>query len=72
MLKFYFLEKGLGIVPLPHFGYDFSRKMLLMLNTIIYILRDTKNYGANIHLHLHVSVVSMYFVTYVYTVSQKS
>ena len=27
MLNFDFREKGLGIVTLPHFVYDFSRKM---------------------------------------------
>ena len=30
MLNFDFLEKGVGIVSLPHFVYDFSRKMFLM------------------------------------------
>ena len=34
MLKIDFLEKGLGIVSLPHFVYDFSRKMFLMLHSI--------------------------------------
>ena len=31
MLNFDVLEKGQGIVSLPHFVYDFSRKMFLML-----------------------------------------
>ena len=31
MLNFDFIEKNLGIVSLPHFVYDFSRKMFLML-----------------------------------------
>ena len=31
MLNFDFLEKGLGIVSLPHFEKDISRKMVLML-----------------------------------------
>ena len=31
MLNFDFLEKGLGIVSAPHFLYDFSRKMFLIL-----------------------------------------
>ena len=31
MLNFDFSEKGLGLVSLPHFVYDFSRKMFLML-----------------------------------------
>ena len=31
MLNFEFLEKGLGIVSPPHFVYDFSSKMFLML-----------------------------------------
>ena len=31
MLNFDFLEKGLEIVFLTHFVYDFSRKMFLML-----------------------------------------
>ena len=34
MLNFEFLEKGLGIVSPPHFVYDFSRKMFLMLYSI--------------------------------------
>ena len=34
MLKFDFLEKGLGIVSPPHFVYDFSTKMLLVLDSI--------------------------------------
>ena len=34
MLSFDFSEQGLGIVSPPHFVYDFSRKMLLMLNSI--------------------------------------
>ena len=34
MLNFGFLEKGLGIVSLPHFVYDFSRKILLMLSLL--------------------------------------
>ena len=32
--KFYFLEKGVGLVFPPHFVYDFSRKMFLMLHSI--------------------------------------
>ena len=36
MLKFDFLETGLGIVFTPHFVYDFSRKIYLML----YLLTD--------------------------------
>ena len=31
MRNFAFLEKGLGIVSLLHFAYDFSRRMFLML-----------------------------------------
>ena len=34
MLNFDFLEKGLGIVSLLHFVYDFSRKRFLMLYSI--------------------------------------
>ena len=34
MLNFDFLEKGLGVVSLPHFVYDFSRKIILMLYSI--------------------------------------
>ena len=34
MLNFDFLEKGLGIVSPPHFEYDFSTKMFLMLYSI--------------------------------------
>ena len=34
MLNFDVLGKGLGIVSPPHFVYDFSRKMFLMLYSI--------------------------------------
>ena len=34
MLNFDFLKKCLGIVSLPHFVYNFSRKMLLKLYPI--------------------------------------
>ena len=34
MLKFDFLEKGVGIVSPPHFVYNFSRKMFIMLHSI--------------------------------------
>ena len=34
MLNFDALEKGLGIVSPPHFVYDFSRKMFLILHSI--------------------------------------
>ena len=34
MLNFDFLENGLGVVSLPHFVYDFSRKIILMLYSI--------------------------------------
>ena len=34
IISFDFLEKGLGIVSPPHFVYDFSRKMFLILYTI--------------------------------------
>ena len=34
MLNFDFLEKGLGLASLPHFVFDFSRKMFLMLHSI--------------------------------------
>ena len=34
MLNSDFLEKGLEIVSLPHFVYDFSRKRFLMLYSI--------------------------------------
>ena len=34
MLNFDFLEKGLGIVSPPHFVYDFSSYMFLMLYSI--------------------------------------
>ena len=34
MLNFNLSEKGLGIVSLPQFVYDFSRKMFLMLHSI--------------------------------------
>ena len=38
MLNFDFLEKGLGIVSLPYFVYDFSRKMFLMLYSITWTI----------------------------------
>ena len=34
MFNFNFSEKGLGLVSPPHFVYDFSRKMFLMLYSI--------------------------------------
>ena len=34
MLKFDFLKKGLGIVSLPQFAYNFLENMLLMLYSI--------------------------------------
>ena len=34
ILNFNFSEKGLGLVSPPHFVYDFSRKMFLMLHSI--------------------------------------
>ena len=34
MLNFDFLDKGQGIISPPHFGYDFSIKMFLMLYSI--------------------------------------
>ena len=34
MPNFDFLEKGLGLVSLPRFVYDFSRKMFLMLYSV--------------------------------------
>ena len=34
MLNFNFLDKGLGVVSLSHFVYDFSIKMFLMLYSI--------------------------------------
>ena len=34
MLNFNFPEKGLGLVILPHFVYDFSKKVFLMLYSI--------------------------------------
>ena len=34
MLNFEHLEKGLGIVSLPYFVYNFSRKMFLMLSSV--------------------------------------
>ena len=34
MLNFNFSEKGLALVSPPHFAYDFSRKMFLMLQSI--------------------------------------
>ena len=35
MLNFGFLEKGLGIVSLPHLVYDFLRKMFVLLYTLL-------------------------------------
>ena len=34
MLNFNFSEKSLGLVSSPHFVYDFSRELLLMLHSI--------------------------------------
>ena len=34
MLNFNIPEKGMGLVSPPHFVYDFSRKMFLMLHSI--------------------------------------
>ena len=34
MLKFEYVEKGLGLAPASHFLYDFSRKMFLKLYSI--------------------------------------
>ena len=34
MVNFEFWEKGLGIVSTPHFVYDFSTEMFLMLHSI--------------------------------------
>ena len=34
MLKFNFLEKGLGIDSPPYFVFDFLRKLFLMLHSI--------------------------------------
>ena len=34
MLNFNYPEKGLGLVTPPHFVYDFSRKMFLMLYSV--------------------------------------
>ena len=34
MVNFNFSEKGLELTSPPHFVYDFSRKMFLMLNAI--------------------------------------
>ena len=34
MFNFDFLDKGLGIVSITHFAYDFSTKMFLMLYSI--------------------------------------
>ena len=35
MLKFDCLEKGLGIVSPPHFVYDFSRKIFIILYSFL-------------------------------------
>ena len=34
MINFDFLDKGLGIASPPHFVYDFSTKMLLIVHSI--------------------------------------
>ena len=47
MLNFDFLEKGLEVVSPPHFVYDFSRKMFLMLYSI-----NCPNFIVSIPLHL--------------------
>ena len=50
MLNFNFSEKGLGLVSPPHFVYDFSRKMFLMLHSInwpsfIFWFSDSQDIG---------------------------
>ena len=35
MLNFNFLEKSLGLVSSPHFGYDVSRKLFLIVSHLI-------------------------------------
>ena len=63
MFNFDFLEKGLGIVSSPHFVYDFSRKIGLMLyyikwpNFIIWLLLLLEILG---------NMCIVYFVYYVY------
>ena len=49
MLKFNFSEKGLGLVSPPHFAYDFSRKILLMLHSI-----NGPNFNVSLCLHLEI------------------
>ena len=49
MLTFAFLEKGLGMVFSPHFVYDFSRKIFLMLYSI-----NRPNFIACLHLLLEI------------------
>ena len=34
MLSFDFLDKGIGLVSLSHFMYDFTRELFLMLDSI--------------------------------------
>ena len=55
MLNFSFSEKGLGLVSPPHFVYDFSRKMFLMLhsinipNLIVKIFNTSQNIGQYVY-----------------------
>ena len=35
MLNFNFLEKGPGIVSLPHIEYDFARKLFLVVSHLL-------------------------------------
>ena len=49
MLNLEFLEKSLGVASLPHFVYNFSRKMFLMLRFI-----NWPNFTVCLSLHLEI------------------
>ena len=52
MVNFNFLEKGLELVSPPHFEYDFSRKMFLVLHSI-----NWPNFIVGLPLHMCIRIV---------------
>ena len=58
MLNFDFLEKVLGIVSLPHFVYDFSRKLFLIIYSVKW-----PNFNAWLPLLLEIMCIAIAFVT---------
>ena len=45
MLNFNFSEKGLGLVSPPHFVYDFSIKMFLIVHSDILLTFTSQDIG---------------------------